>query len=72
MLRLPLLRAAALPNGRLSAACIHFSANKQQNQSAPELVELFIDDKPVQVPPGTTVLKVIQTKRDEFSSEFNN
>lgn len=63
MLRLPLLRAAALPNGRLSAACIHLSANKQQNQSAPELIELFIDDKPVQVPPGTTVLKVMKKRQ---------
>ncbi|KAL7295476.1 hypothetical protein TKK_0011127 [Trichogramma kaykai] len=59
MLRLPLFRAISRSNGRLtSAVCFHNSAaNQQQPQQQPELIELFIDDKPVQVPPGTTVLK---------------
>lgn len=52
MLRLPLVRAAGLSTGRLGAAGIQTSATKCQ-----DLVELFIDDKPVQVPPGTTVLQ---------------
>lgn len=35
----------------------HTTSNKSQQ----ELIELFIDDKPVQVPPGTTVLQVHHT-----------
>ena len=60
MLRLPLSRVAGLSTGRFGAACIHSSSSKhQQPQPAPELIEVFIDDKPVHVPPGTTVLKVL-------------
>ena len=41
-----------LQNGRAFAVGLHTSSKLQQ-----ELVEVFIDDKPVQVPPGTTVLQ---------------
>ena len=34
------------------------SARRQATQAAPELVEVFIDDRPVLVEPGTTVLQV--------------
>ncbi|CAK9821688.1 NADH-ubiquinone oxidoreductase 75 kDa subunit, mitochondrial [Anthophora retusa] len=53
MLRLPVVRlSTGLQNGRLSTVGLHTSSKLQQ-----ELVEVFIDDKPVQVPPGTTVLQ---------------
>ncbi|XP_017887280.1 NADH-ubiquinone oxidoreductase 75 kDa subunit, mitochondrial isoform X2 [Ceratina calcarata] len=53
MLRLPVVRLpTGLQNGRISIVGLHTSAKLQQ-----ELVEVFIDDKPVQVPPGTTVLQ---------------
>lgn len=55
MLRLPLIRATGLSNGRFGTAAIHTSSSKSQSQ---ELIEVFIDDKPVHVPPGTTVLQV--------------
>ncbi|XP_070167545.1 NADH-ubiquinone oxidoreductase 75 kDa subunit, mitochondrial [Polyergus mexicanus] len=53
MLRLPVVRAIGLANGRFCAVNFHTTSSKSQQ----ELVELFIDDKPVQVPPGTTVLQ---------------
>ncbi|KAK0159625.1 hypothetical protein PV327_010720 [Microctonus hyperodae] len=54
--RLPLLKSTtSLSNGRLGAAYFQTSANKSQANQ--DLIELFIDDKPVQVPPGTTVLQ---------------
>ncbi|XP_011311762.1 NADH-ubiquinone oxidoreductase 75 kDa subunit, mitochondrial [Fopius arisanus] len=59
MLRLPLLRAAGLSTGRLGVSGIQTSANKCH--AGQDLVELFIDDKPVQVPPGTTVLQAAAT-----------
>ncbi|XP_053987042.1 NADH-ubiquinone oxidoreductase 75 kDa subunit, mitochondrial [Hylaeus volcanicus] len=53
MLRLPVIRlSTGLQNGRPFAVGLHTSSKLQQ-----ELVEVFIDDKPVQVPPGTTVLQ---------------
>ncbi|CAL7948114.1 unnamed protein product [Xylocopa violacea] len=53
MLRLPVIRlSTGLQNGRLSTVGFHTSPKFQQ-----DLVEVFIDDKPVQVPPGTTVLQ---------------
>ncbi|XP_012271285.1 NADH-ubiquinone oxidoreductase 75 kDa subunit, mitochondrial [Orussus abietinus] len=55
MLRLPLLRATGLSSGKLGNAKFHTSVVNLQ--AATELVELFIDDKPVKVPPGTTVLQ---------------
>lgn len=53
MLRLPVVRVAGLASGRQCAVSFHTTSSKSQQ----ELVELFIDDKPVQVPPGTTVLQ---------------
>ena len=54
MLRLPVIRlTAGIQNGRLSTVGLHTTSSKFQQ----ELVEVFIDDKPVQVPPGTTVLQ---------------
>ncbi|KYN21274.1 NADH-ubiquinone oxidoreductase 75 kDa subunit, mitochondrial [Trachymyrmex cornetzi] len=53
MLRLSIVRATGLAGGRHCAVSFHTTSNKSQQ----ELVELFIDDKPVQVPPGTTVLQ---------------
>jgi len=54
MLRLPVIRATGLVSGRFNVVSFHTTFSKSQQ----ELVELFIDDKPVQVPPGTTVLQV--------------
>jgi len=54
MLRLPAIRAIGLTSGRFNVVSFHTTFSKSQQ----ELVELFIDDKPVQVPPGTTVLQV--------------
>ncbi|KAK9296870.1 hypothetical protein QLX08_009267 [Tetragonisca angustula] len=54
MLRLPVIKlTAGLQNGRIPVARLHTTSSKLQQ----ELVEVFIDDKPVQVPPGTTVLQ---------------
>ncbi|XP_012152216.1 NADH dehydrogenase (ubiquinone) 75 kDa subunit [Megachile rotundata] len=54
MLRHPVIKlSTGLQNGRLLAMGIHTTSCKLQQ----ELVEVFIDDKPVQVPPGTTVLQ---------------
>lgn len=55
MLRLPLVRVAGLSSGRFGGTNFHTTVNTQQSQ---DLVEVFIDDIPVQVPPGTTVLQV--------------
>nr|XP_033331196.1 NADH-ubiquinone oxidoreductase 75 kDa subunit, mitochondrial [Megalopta genalis] len=53
MFRLSVVRlSTGLPNGRPFAVGLHTSSKLQQ-----ELVEVFIDDKPVHVPPGTTVLQ---------------
>lgn len=50
-----MMRQTSLSNGRLGIAGIKTTAkNLQQNQ---DLVEVFIDDQPVHVPPGTTVLQ---------------
>lgn len=49
MLRHSVVRASGLSCGRMR---LHTSSKLQQ-----ELVELFIDDKPVQVPPGTTIIQ---------------
>ena len=59
MLRLPVFKAINHVNGWLRTACIHgLNIKQQQSQPISDLIELFINDKPVQVPPGTTVLKV--------------
>ncbi|TGZ49837.1 NADH-ubiquinone oxidoreductase 75 kDa subunit, mitochondrial [Temnothorax longispinosus] len=55
MLRLPIARATGLAGGRHCAVGFHTTSSKSQQ----ELVEVFIDDKPVQVPPGTTVLQPV-------------
>ncbi|XP_043276192.1 NADH-ubiquinone oxidoreductase 75 kDa subunit, mitochondrial [Venturia canescens] len=55
MLRLPLVRATGLSTGRIATAGLHTTTTRPQ--APQDLVELFIDDKPVQVPPGTTVLQ---------------
>lgn len=59
MLRLPILRVTSfLKAGYRSPCAIHTTSTDHQKAAPePELIELFIDDKPVYVPPGTTVLK---------------
>lgn len=57
MLRLPLVRVAGLSSGRFGSVNFHTTVNSSQ-QANQDLVEVFIDDIPVQVPPGTTVLQV--------------
>lgn len=52
MLRQPLTRALALSPSRVAP----LAARKFAAQA--DKVEVFIDDKPVYVPPGTTVLQV--------------
>ncbi|CAH0680219.1 unnamed protein product [Chilo suppressalis] len=56
MLRQPLTRALALssPSRVAPLAARRFA---DQVQAQPDKVEVFIDDKPVYVPPGTTVLQ---------------
>lgn len=55
MLRAPLHRALSLPNLRqLSPALRNLSTTSAQL----EKIEVFVDDKPVMVEPGTTVLQV--------------
>lgn len=56
MLRQPLTRALKLSSPARAAplAARTFSAQPP----APEKFEVFIDDKPVQVEPGTTILQV--------------
>lgn len=56
MLRLPLVRVAGLSSGRFGSVNFHTTVNSSQ-QANQDLVEVFIDDIPVQVPPGTTVLQ---------------
>jgi hypothetical protein len=59
MIRLLTLRDKILSNYRHRNISIHIScAKRQQLESKTNLIEVFIDDKPVQVPPGTTILKV--------------
>ncbi|CAH0725586.1 unnamed protein product, partial [Brenthis ino] len=55
MLRQPLTRALALSPSRVAPSTARKYAGQVQAQ--PEKVEVFIDDKPVYVPPGTTVLQ---------------
>lgn len=51
MLRLPLLRAIPQVSRALGA--------RANSTGAPEKIEVFVDDQPVLVDPGTTVLQVI-------------
>ncbi|CAK1555738.1 unnamed protein product [Leptosia nina] len=55
MLRQPLSRALALSSPSRAAPIA--AKRYAQVQAQPEKVEVFIDDKPVYVPPGTTVLQ---------------
>ncbi|XP_066584660.1 NADH-ubiquinone oxidoreductase 75 kDa subunit, mitochondrial isoform X1 [Prorops nasuta] len=57
MLRLPVVRIAGLSSGRLCVTGLHTTASKSQQPAVQDLVEVFIDDVPVKVPPGTTVLQ---------------
>ncbi|XP_058789772.1 NADH-ubiquinone oxidoreductase 75 kDa subunit, mitochondrial isoform X2 [Phymastichus coffea] len=58
MLRQSFLKVKILPYTVYGKSNIHSSIYVQQQlQTTPELVELFVDDKPVKVLPGTTVLK---------------
>lgn len=52
MLRLPIARI--LPSAKAIGSPVRCAAS----QAAPEKIEVFIDDKKVMVPPGTTVLQV--------------
>lgn len=55
MLRFPVIRlSTGLQNARFPTVGLYTTSSKFQQ----ELIEIFIDDKPVQVPPGTTVLQV--------------
>ncbi|XP_046969797.1 NADH-ubiquinone oxidoreductase 75 kDa subunit, mitochondrial [Vanessa cardui] len=55
MLRQPLSRALALSPSRVAPLGVRKLANQVQAQ--PDKIEVFIDDKPVYVPPGTTILQ---------------
>ncbi|XP_026495934.1 NADH-ubiquinone oxidoreductase 75 kDa subunit, mitochondrial [Vanessa tameamea] len=55
MLRQPLSRALALSPSRVAPLGIRKFADQVQAQ--PDKIEVFIDDKPVYVPPGTTILQ---------------
>lgn len=57
MLRQPLSRALALTSP-VRAAPLTARRFADQVQAQPEKVEVFIDDQPVHVVPGTTVLQV--------------
>lgn len=56
MLRQPLSRALALTSPKRVAPLASRKLSSQV-QPAPNTVEVFIDDQPVHVPPGTTVLQ---------------
>ncbi|XP_030025978.2 LOW QUALITY PROTEIN: NADH-ubiquinone oxidoreductase 75 kDa subunit, mitochondrial [Manduca sexta] len=56
MLRQPLSRALALTSPTLRRS-VGGAALRRTGASAPDNVEVFIDDQPVYVPPGTTVLQ---------------
>lgn len=57
MLRQPLTRALALSSPSRAAPVA--ARRYAEVASQPEKVEVFIDDKPVYVLPGTTVLQVL-------------
>lgn len=57
MLRQPLSRALALASPT-RVAPLAARRYAEQVPAAPNNVEVFIDDQPVHVPPGTTVLQV--------------
>lgn len=63
MLRVPLTRVVCIAQAQsIARAGVLTTSNRlQSNQpaKAPEKIEVFIDDQPVMVLPGTTVLQVI-------------
>lgn len=60
MLRVPLTRAISLAHSSSRTGVLVTSTRLQSNApaKAPEKIEVFIDDQPVMVAPGTTVLQV--------------
>lgn len=54
MLRQPLSKALSLPS--LTSRVAPLAARKYAQ--APEKVEVFVDDKPIHVEPGSTILQV--------------
>jgi NADH dehydrogenase (ubiquinone) Fe-S protein 1 len=58
MLRAPLTRAIALANPGRSSTLLNHARSSSTPAKAPEKIEVFIDDQPVSVIPGTTVLQV--------------
>jgi NADH dehydrogenase (ubiquinone) Fe-S protein 1 len=57
MLRAPLTRAIALANPGRSSTLLNHARCSSTPAKAPEKIEVFIDDQPVSVAPGTTVLQ---------------
>ncbi|CAG9857793.1 unnamed protein product [Phyllotreta striolata] len=55
MLRLTVSRA--LNGAKSSPTCLSVASRYQSDQKKPDKIEVFIDDKPVLVEPGTTVLQ---------------
>lgn len=62
MLRVPLTRAVVCLAHSSRTGVLVTSTRLQSNApaKAPEKIEVFIDDQPVMVVPGTTVLQVSQ------------
>lgn len=58
MLRQPLSRALSLPLLSSTSRAAPVAVRRYAEQAAPEKVEVFIDDTPVFVTPGTTILQV--------------
>uniref|UniRef100_A0A1Q3FLK2 NADH-ubiquinone oxidoreductase 75 kDa subunit, mitochondrial n=1 Tax=Culex tarsalis TaxID=7177 RepID=A0A1Q3FLK2_CULTA len=57
MLRTPLTRALTLGATRAGPSQVVRTAASNTPAKAPELIEVFVDDQPVMVAPGTTVLQ---------------
>lgn len=65
MFRAPLTRAVFLAQSQTRAGLLFTTTQRAQSNApakAPEKIEVFIDDKPVMVLPGTTVLQVGRIK----------
>jgi NADH dehydrogenase (ubiquinone) Fe-S protein 1 len=61
MFRAPLTRACLLAQSQKRAGLLFTTTSRTQSNApakAPEKIEVFIDDQPVMVLPGTTVLQV--------------
>ena len=72
MLRGPLLRAIVLAKpSKASISILDARSNSSATpMKAPEKIEVFVDDQPVMVDPGTTVLQVNQNKLYQHISLF--